>query len=82
MVTFKIGDLVRHKNDGELLRIKSINGTTVSCEEIYKEKEINAYGVFVYPVRVSLMHNLILNKKICWKCGQLYIEFNKHPHKK
>lgn len=55
----KVGDHVRHKLDGERLRIKSISKTTAICEEIDKGKiNTNIHGQSVYPVRVSSVENL------------------------
>lgn len=55
----KVGDIVRHRFDGEVLIVKSISGGLVaSCYEINKPKMVNIKGDDVYQVRVSLCKNL------------------------
>lgn len=65
MQVFNIGDMVRHKLYGELLRIKRITDCVATCEEINKAMISNIHGQDVYPVRIcstdNLIHNLTTN---------------------
>ena len=56
----KVGDVVRHKTDDEVLRVKRIGTNVVTLEEFLKPKKRNVMGELVYPVRVCLIENLIV----------------------
>ena len=56
----KVGDVVRHKTDDEVLRVKKVGRDVVTCEMFLKPKKRNVMGELVYPVRVCLIENLIV----------------------
>ena len=56
----KVGDVVRHKTDDEVLRVKKVGRDVCTCEEFLKPKKRNVMGELVYPVRVCLIENLVI----------------------
>ena len=58
----KPGDIVRHKTDDEVLRVKKVGRDVCTCEEFLKPKKRNVMGELVYPVRVCLIENIIIPK--------------------
>ena len=55
----KVGDVVRHKADDEILRVKRVGTNVVTLEEIMQPKKQNIMGKYVFPVRICFRSVII-----------------------